>query len=91
MTVKLVGTWQKWTGLSTDQKPLYDASATYKAELAGSTFKELDTGKEWRWDGETWRVESDNAPPDLQLKELQEINAGLHTLLERFTEVAMKL
>ena len=91
MTVALVGTWLKWTGLSTDEKPLYDAPTAKKAEYAGSTFKELDTGVTWTWDGETWRVPEANKAVDQQLVELKEINANLLRGVELLTEIGMKL
>jgi hypothetical protein len=45
--VELVVTIQRWIGLSTDTKP-------EAPERVGSTFHELDTGKKFIWDGDSW-------------------------------------
>ena len=46
MTIALVGTIQRWEGLSTDAKPT--------EAKAGSTFRETDTGRKFVWRNGGW-------------------------------------
>lgn len=57
MAVVLEGPIQRYIGASTDRKP----NAAYDGGLvlpAGSSFFESDTGRIYRWDGDTWRYGS---------------------------------
>jgi hypothetical protein len=47
MAVRKVATIDRWIGLSTDTKPT--------SARVGSTFKELDSGKDFVWSGIEWK------------------------------------
>lgn len=58
MTVRLESTIKRFTGLSTDKRPeprtLGGRMNEGEPLPPGSVFYELDTGKEYRWDGGLW-------------------------------------
>ena len=59
MAIKLEGTIRRFIGASTDAKPkpgsFFDGRTLEAADVtAGSSFLETDTGRIYRWDGESW-------------------------------------
>ena len=66
--------YQKYIGLSSDDKPVYNEEFTLSL-MPGAEFYEIDTGDTYLWDGDAWkrqskasqqyalRLENTNAPP----------------------------
>ena len=86
MAVTKEGVINRYIGLSTDAKPMpVKKSHTLDPDAvpmpAGSSFLESDTGKIFRWDGETWKRPEDADNSGVLLL----ILAELKSLNDRFT------
>lgn len=91
MSVKLIGNTRHYVGLAGDTKPV---TTTTETVPPGSTFQETDTGREFKWDGYRWAIETESRVADLLEKVLDEIrrmNARDEKILELHMSVAAEL
>jgi len=72
MTVKFIATIQRWEGLSTDSKP--------GADKEGSTFAELDTGRNYVLTNDEW---VENLSANLSVGKAIQLNSELRYLAEK--------
>lgn len=81
MAVKLESTTRRFSGLSTDTKPIWEDENEERLLPAGSSFLETDTGKIYRFSGAGW---THYEPIDEQASYLSAISmqlAATHRLL----------
>lgn len=80
MAYHLETTIQRYVGQSGDRKPRPEEMAPDTTLAAGSSFLESDTGRIFRWDGESWKHAD---PVDESAQVLQLILVELVLLRQR--------